>query len=450
MGRSPGVLFELTEQLLRAAHAGEAKPVVDALVAELAALTGVELHPDDFRDEHRTVTARGMAVSPTTAARCGEDVERTRVFLQGVHAALVRALARVAEHDTLHVLYAGTGPFGLLLVPLLPLLPPADQRRVRVTLLDIHASSLAMSRVVVEHLGVQASIEAYVQADACEWLPPRRFDVILSETMNAGLEREPQVSVFAHLFGSLAEGGVLIPEAVTVNLWLSSGRAAPHAPWDGSRRLLGQLFRLDRQTAQVLHTGDGSGLQGQLPVPAHPPQLEHLEVSTEVRVFGAHALAERQSSLTLPVYTRRARVAPETVLRYRYVVGARPRWEFEHERRTDPWDSPLPAPTCASPLGLLHLPRLWHRTQLQKRVPATAEERDRVRAQLSSLAASEWDRDALLFRTLGAELQPAMERLFRAETLADVEAWLLTQRTDASRDELIAEANRAILERSPG
>ena len=165
MDRAPDELSQLTESLLRCSHAGEAKPVVDALVARLAELTGVELHPDGFRDEHATLTARGKAVSLTTAAQCGEDVERTRVFLQGVHAGLVHALARVPEHAPVHVLYAGTGPFGLLLVPLLPLLPPAHLARLRVTLLDIHAESLATLKVVVDHLGVQESIEAFVQAD---------------------------------------------------------------------------------------------------------------------------------------------------------------------------------------------------------------------------------------------------------------------------------------------
>ncbi|MBK8410367.1 MAG: class I SAM-dependent methyltransferase [Sandaracinaceae bacterium] len=443
MDRAPDELSQLTESLLRCSHAGEAKPVVDALVARLAELTGVELHPDGFRDEHATLTARGKAVSLTTAAQCGEDVERTRVFLQGVHAGLVHALARVPEHAPVHVLYAGTGPFGLLLVPLLPLLPPAHLARLRVTLLDIHAESLATLKVVVDHLGVQESIEAFVQADACEWQPPQRFDVILSETMHAGLEREPQVSVFAHLSGFLAEDGVLIPEAVVVNLWLSRGRGAPHAPGEGSRKHLGQLFRLDRQTAEQLGTGDHSALQGHLPVPAHPAQLEHLEVSTVVQVFGGHGLSEGQSILTLPVYTKHARVQPETVLRFRYVLDARPRWEFEHERRPSLLDTPLPNREAASPLGLLHLPRLWHRTQLQKHGSRTAEERDRVRAQLSSVPASEWDLDTELFLALGVEPAPAMERLFRAETLDDVEAWLLAQRADVPRHELIALVTRA-------
>ena len=43
MGNAPDGLLQRTAQLLGCSHAGEAKPVVDALVARLAELTGVEL-----------------------------------------------------------------------------------------------------------------------------------------------------------------------------------------------------------------------------------------------------------------------------------------------------------------------------------------------------------------------------------------------------------------------
>ena len=71
-----------------------------------------------------------------------------------------------------------------------------------------------------------------------------------------------------------------------------------------------------------------------------------------------------------------------------------------------------------------------------------------MRAQLSSVPASEWDLDTELFLALGVEPAPAMERLFRAETLDDVEAWLLAQRADVPRHELIALVNRALVERA--
>lgn len=106
-------ITSLVIQLLACPNAGEAKPVVDVLVKHLCNITGLDLHPALFRDEHATITAQGKAVSPTTAAQCAEDVQRTRIFMQGVYAAIQQKLQRHSYHP-IEVLYAGTGPFGLL------------------------------------------------------------------------------------------------------------------------------------------------------------------------------------------------------------------------------------------------------------------------------------------------------------------------------------------------
>lgn len=148
-------LPRLVMQLLACTTAGEAKPIVDELVRQLCVITGLELHPPLFLDEHATVTAQGKAVSPTTAAQCAEDVERTRIFMQGVYAAIQQKRQDnnyQLNYQPIDVLYAGTGLFGLLLIPLLPLF---DTAQLRVTLLDIHAESLEKLQCLIRFLGVQ-------------------------------------------------------------------------------------------------------------------------------------------------------------------------------------------------------------------------------------------------------------------------------------------------------
>jgi hypothetical protein len=216
---------------------------------------------------------------------------------------------------------------------------------------------------------------------------------------------------------------------------------------------LGQLFRLDRASAAALGGDVRAGLQGSFPVPPYSAVLEHLEIATRIQVFGPHELRERQSSLTLPLFVKHARVRPESELHYRYELVPRPRWVFEYERRPEGLETQLPDPWEASPAGLLHLPRLWHRTQLQKHRPRDASDRVRVRALLSSVPADEWELDQQLFVGLGVELQAGMARLFSAHTLPDLEAWLLSQRADLPQHQLIAQVNqglRARLERSGG
>jgi hypothetical protein len=148
-------VYNFTSHLLRTTSAGEAKPWLDKLVAALCHVVHIELHPEFFFDTGATVTEHGKAVSPTTAAQCAEDIERSRVFMQGVYQAIQE---RTDRGQKVHLLYAGTGPFGLLVVPLLPFFSPSQ---LQVTLLDIHQQSLDCLGRLLDHLQVRDFVRAF-------------------------------------------------------------------------------------------------------------------------------------------------------------------------------------------------------------------------------------------------------------------------------------------------
>lgn len=421
-------LVSLVARLLDCANAGQAKPIVDQLVASLCDVTGLELHPDLFFDKAASITAQGKAVSTTTAAQCAEDVERTRVFIQGVHAALQQKLAAQAsavaggldtslnqeEQPPVRVLYAGTGPFALLLVPFLPLLGATP---LRVTLLDIHAQSLGFLQRLLVALQLDASpmIECILCADACQWQAPHKYDVIISETMRQGLLQEPQVSLFAHLQQFLAPGGWLIPQQIRLDLWLANAGDMDIQPVH-----LGQIFQLDKATATQIGTGDSSSLHGHLIVPGDCAGLQDLKLTTEIRVFDTLVLRENQSQLTLPLYERNARVAPGSVLRYGYEQGAYPRFVFAYERTPDIDELVLPDFYEKTNLGVYHLKRFWHKAQLQRRANRSVI----AQAQLDAIKAEEWQIDRILLDKLGVGLEPAIVQVYQSNTVAEFERWL--------------------------
>ncbi len=80
--------------------------------------------------------------------------------MQGVYAA-IQQKREDNHHQSIDVLYAGTGPFGMLLIPLL------DAAQVRVTLLDIHAESLAKLQRLIDFLEVGHFIVQAECVDAC-------------------------------------------------------------------------------------------------------------------------------------------------------------------------------------------------------------------------------------------------------------------------------------------
>lgn len=427
-------LLSLVTRLLDCGSAGQAKSVVDQLVKNLCEITGVELHPALFLDEGASVTANGKAVSPTTAAQCAEDVERTRIFMQGVYAAVQQKLASAAA-EPVHVLYAGTGPFALLLVPLLPLF---TGQPLRVTLLDIHAESLEFLQrlLVVLELDSSELIEEIVCADACDWQAPHNYDLIISETMRQGLLQEPQVSIFAHLQQFLKPDGGLLPQHIRLDLWLTHAGRTEKPPHH-----LGNIFQLDKITAAQIGNGDLSSLHGSLQIPAESIDWRDLKLTTEICVLDDLVLCENQSQLTLPLYERNVRIKPGSILQYHYAQGTYPRFAFAYEQEAGIDELPLPDSREKSALGIYHLPRFWHKVQLRKLLSS-----ERARQHLAQLSDNDWQLDRILLDKLGVGLEPAMAQVYHAADIAEFEHWIELNHSGAPGPLMIDHANGALLD----
>lgn len=427
-------LLSLVTRLLDCGSAGQAKPVVDQLVKNLCEITGVELHPALFLDEGASVTANGKAVSPTTAAQCAEDVERTRIFMQGVYTAVQQKLASVAS-EPVHVLYAGTGPFALLLVPLLPLF---TGQPLRITLLDIHAGSLEfLQRLLVAlQLGNSELIEEIVHADACNWQAPHNYDLIISETMRQGLLQAPQVSIFAHLQQFLKPDGWLLPRHIRLDLWLTHAGSIEKPPHH-----LGSIFQLDKITAAQIGNGNMSSLQGSLQIPEGTVRWRDLKLTTEICVLGDLVLRENQSQLTLPLYEKNVRIKSGSILQYNYEQGTYPRFMFAYEQEASIDELPLPDSREKSHLGVYHLPRFWHKVQLRKSIPANA-----VKEHFARFADNEWQLDRILLDKLGVGLEPAMTQVYCAANINEFERWIELNHSGVPGPLMIDHANCALLD----
>jgi ectoine hydroxylase-related dioxygenase (phytanoyl-CoA dioxygenase family) len=430
-------VVDLVTKLLACTNAGEAKPVVDELVKLLCVITDLDLHPALFLDEHATITTQGKAVSPTTAAQCAEDVERTRVFMQGVFAAIQQKLQQ-KNNQKIDVLYAGTGPFGLLLVPLLPLFSTGQ---IQVTLLDIHADSLEKLQRVIRCLNVADFIVHCEQVDACAWKTHQVFDLVISETMRQGLIQEPQVSIFAHLQQFLKDDGWLIPEVIRLDLWLSAGGPRSGDEPKNRELYLGRVFQLDKTSAMQLASGDTSCMHGHLGVQDYDRGLQDLKLTTFIQVFGSYQLHENQSQLTLPLYERNARVLPNSSLHFCYELGSYPQCVFAYEKLPELAELPLPDSLEKNVQGIYHLKRLWHKIQLRKQ----ADSKGKTQRKLEGIPASEWLLDRILLDQLGVGLEPAMQKLYAAEALFEVEYWLADVNAGDLAEEKIQRINSAIV-----
>ncbi|MGX9461409.1 phytanoyl-CoA dioxygenase family protein [Shewanella sp. A14] len=390
-------LIIFTNALLLAKTAGEAKQLIDPMLTQLCQFTDVELHPESFLDSEASYTTYGKAVSLITAAQCAEDPERGRVFIQGIYKAIQDKLVANSLRPV-HILYAGTGPFAWLLLPLLPLF---SAKQIQVTLLDIHPTSLDKVAHLLAHFGLTDRIAEWICADATCWQPVKiqKFDLIVSETMKHLLQQEPQVQIFSHLQAFLAENGTLIPHNIELDAWLEC-RSVGNLT---EAHYLGPLFALNLQTARMLASGDRSLLAGDLRLPDFPPKQVSLKLTTAIQVYGEHKLSENQSQLTLPRYQRQLWLKPQSRLSFQYKQDENPDFVFDFAEQKNE----LVSSKDMSCLGVYHLQRLWQKAQLDKRGQSLPEWKH------------EWHLDHAVLNLCGIGLEPGMKALYQYDNVQE-------------------------------
>ena len=324
------------------------------MVDILVELTGVDLTHGSALD-CASPTSGGRAVSLVTAGRCALEYMRSQVFMRGCYQAICD---QKTGDEPVEVLYGGTGPFGLLIVPLLPLFSAKD---IQVTLLDIHQPSLDYLQKLIAVLGVQDRIRAIECVDILKWpVAETQYDVIVSETMTARLRAEPQVAIFAHLVKGLKPAGVLVPQRVTIDgaLIARSAKLADLLP-------IGRFLTLDREMAMALNAGQTGRLKCCFAAPAQTTSSHHtLQITTDICVYDGHFLALNQCSLNLPLRYDIADVSPNSRFDIEYVMSDTPELVVRHH--AVPVIPEDPVWSDESPSGLPVVPSFWRYLQGQK------------------------------------------------------------------------------------
>ncbi|MCH7227730.1 hypothetical protein [Haloferula sp. A504] len=277
----------------------------------------------------------GLAISPAQAALCADEPTRTAVFLRGVHDAISKAIATPREtQQAVQVLYAGSGPYATLGIPLMTLFPP---EQVRFTILDLHPVSIQSVKAIVGRLGLGKSVASCVVADACRYVIPEGEipAVIVSETMDAALGNEPQVAIMRHLL-SQAPGARLVPESVQVDAFLLDTSREPERiepdredsiPASSPDRLpLGRVFTLDAPTIGKWTTLTGDRLPAAtIEMPAAPGPHYEPYLFTTIVTHGNHILRTHDCGLTSPrAFPGEGKWATGDRIQFHYRLGTDP------------------------------------------------------------------------------------------------------------------------------
>lgn len=250
----------------------------------LLEMSGAAQHKGFYEE---TYTEHGIAISPDDATDCMIEQHRLTSFSLGLLQA-VQEMQRRRPGETIKILYAGTGPFATLLLPIIPDFSAGD---IEVTAIDIHQASVESAEQLMVHLGVRSFFKTFIQADATRFIPSESFHVLVTETMDRTLTGEPQAAITVNLTKYLTPDGILVPESVAVNLVaLNLVKCYANDEYI-TRKHLGNVIRLTKESTEASLDIDST----------HPvgdnvsSDCVGLVLETRIRTFGALHLGPEQS-----------------------------------------------------------------------------------------------------------------------------------------------------------
>ena len=210
-------LRQITEILLKQEDDyGEMKKATDDLYDLLVEASGLEENDENSRKDY--YLPKGKAIGTVWAGMCVKEFMRTKKFVRGVFLGIKRAKEKFPNRK-IHILYAGTGPFATLMLPLTTIFSSSE---VGFTLLEINSHSIENLRKVIKAFNAQEYVEDIVQCDATEYKADKDkpIHMIVTETMQRALKKEPQVAITLNLVPQMESDGILIPQNITVEAGL--------------------------------------------------------------------------------------------------------------------------------------------------------------------------------------------------------------------------------------
>lgn len=332
-----GKLHHLLQRLLETDEQqyGELYQAADDLYHFLFSLTSID--GDDLKNHDNLMLESGKAISVNWAAFCIKEFMRTRKFMQAVLDATEDAVYKSAG-EPVHILYAGTGPFATLV---LPLTARYTSEQVKFTLLEIHDESFDSVQRLFDRLHINAFIHRLEKTDASTWqLPPgEKPAVFISETMQRGLKTEPQVAIYLSVIPQLPADTCIIPQQVTITAVMTDdllrlqyklGKTTD----DHFCYPLGEAFVLNRDT--ILQKVKEYGRHHSffpactLAVPNDIPADNNLlELHTAIDIGYGHSLLPEESPLTMPLKLTRFTTGFPAAIQFQYEMGKTPGIKYE-------------------------------------------------------------------------------------------------------------------------
>lgn len=301
----------------------------EALVSSLSAF-----NEKDEKSRLNIDSENGMALGTNWAAMCLDDVLRTQAFISAIFKAVEQV--RKKKDGVVHILYAGSGPYATLL---LPVLASYSADKVQCTLIEINPESFKNVQVVISRLGLDKHVRAFILEDATKIKLQDDADILVSETMQHGLLREQQVPITMNLLKQLSKDTILIPESINVTLGLYNSNSFMNEFTEGKeeKKHLETIVEFSKERIENEYNALKMN-NGCLYFPLKEISLniedmknfQQLVLFTDIQIFNDVKLELRQSGLTTPIILENLdhlKTADRSI-KIRYVVDSEPRMDY--------------------------------------------------------------------------------------------------------------------------
>ena len=298
-------LKEITEILLKENDDyGEIKKATDDLYDLLVEVSGLEENDENSRKDY--YLPKGKAIGTVWAAMCVKEFMRTKRFVRGVFLGIKRAKEKFPNRK-INILYAGTGPFATLMLPLTTIFSSSE---VGFTLLEINLHSIENLRKVIKTFSIEKYVENIVQCDATEYKADKDkpIHMIVTETMQRALVKEPQVAITLNLVPQMEDGGILIPENIIVEAAVLDSKREMERMMgvEGAEKdfcyQLSKIFELNKDSVALKNKDEYFFQEVEVDIPKEmDKRYKKLSLLTNIQVFENEKLTYNQCSLNLPL-----------------------------------------------------------------------------------------------------------------------------------------------------
>lgn len=274
----------------------------------------------------------GKAISTYYAALCLDDLIRTRKFIRGID----KAILEKSKKKTIHILYAGTGPFASLILPFIYRYTKED---IKYTLLEVNPFTFKILQNVISKLGLEKYDINLVKSDATKYQidPKNEPDIIISETMQSALAKEQQVPIFLNLMSQIKENVIFIPEKIKLYIGLKRAGISIEKLQAKHFRKINKVFEISKEAIFNSNELEKELIKKQLFTKKKTiiskdkiERFNSLVIITEIQTFKDEKIHINESGLTTPIIIKDLSIKPQGSLKIdtQYIISSEPKLEY--------------------------------------------------------------------------------------------------------------------------